>query len=96
MSATDTPTPASSAALPDPDPSYKWKAFTAIGISFFTQVMSMSMVFVALSSIADDYGVTLRAVTWVVIAEEGGQGPTEEDLVLPDCGKSKAMEVALC
>ncbi len=69
MSATDTPTPASSAALPDPDPSYKWKAFTAIGISFFTQVMSMSMVFVALSSIADDYGVTLRAVTWVVIAQ---------------------------
>ena len=27
------------------------------------------MVFVALSSIADDYGVTLRAVTWVVVAQ---------------------------
>ena len=49
--------------------SYKWWAFTAIGISFFTQVMSMSMVFVALSSIADDFGITLRAVTWVVVAQ---------------------------
>jgi MFS family permease len=48
---------------------YKWWAFTAIGLSFFTQVMSMSMVFVALSSIADEFGVTLRAVTWVVVAQ---------------------------
>ncbi len=32
-------------------------------------VMSMSMVFVALESIADDFGVTLRAVSWVVIAQ---------------------------
>ncbi|MDA1061627.1 MAG: MFS transporter, partial [Chloroflexi bacterium] len=54
---------------PTYDDAYKWKAFTAIGISFVTQVMSMSMVFVALSSIADDYGVTLRAVTWVVVAQ---------------------------
>ena len=68
MSATDTPTPPS-APFVETDPTDKWKAFTAIGISFFTQVMSMSMVFVALSSIADDYGVTLRAVTWVVIAQ---------------------------
>jgi MFS family permease len=68
LSATDTPTPSSTPFL-EPDSSYKWKAFTAIGISFFTQVMSMSMVFVALSSIADDFGVTLRAVTWVVIAQ---------------------------
>ncbi|MDA0352014.1 MAG: MFS transporter [Chloroflexi bacterium] len=49
--------------------SYKWWAFTAIGISFFTQVMSMSMVFVALSSIADEFGITLRAVTWVVVVQ---------------------------
>ena len=48
---------------------YKWWAFSAIAISFFTQVMSMSMVFVALSSIADDFGVTLREVSWVVIAQ---------------------------
>ena len=48
---------------------YKWWAFSAIAISFFTQVMSISMVFVALSSIADDFGVTLREVSWVVIAQ---------------------------
>ena len=69
MSATDTPTPPPGAPIVHPDASYKWKAFTAIAISFFIQVMSMSMVFVALSAIADDYGVTLRAVTWVVIAQ---------------------------
>ena len=32
-------------------------------------VMSFSIVFLALSAIADDFGVTLRAVSWVVIAE---------------------------
>ena len=47
----------------------KWRAFTAIAISFVTMVFSMSMVFVALSSIADDFGVTLRAVSWVVIVQ---------------------------
>ena len=39
--------------------SQKWLAFSAIGISFVTMVMSMSMVFVALSAIADDFGITL-------------------------------------
>lgn len=53
----------------DLDDNYKWKAFAAIGLSFFTMVMTMSMVYVALSAIADDFGVTLRAVSWVVIAE---------------------------
>ena len=48
---------------------YKWWAFSAIGISFFTQVMSISMVFVALAAIADDFGVTLREVSWVVVAQ---------------------------
>ena len=57
----------------------KWLAFTAIGISFVTMVMSMSMVFVALSAIADDFGITLRAVTWVVIA----QALTISALMLP-------------
>jgi hypothetical protein len=52
-----------------PDPAYKWKAFWAIAIAFTTMVMSMQMTFVALSAIAEDYGVTLRAVTWVVIAQ---------------------------
>lgn len=49
--------------------SYKWRAFTAIAISFVTQVMAMSMVFIALPPIADDFGITLRAVSWVVIAQ---------------------------
>ena len=37
------------------------------------------MVFVALSAIADDFGITLRAVTWVVIA----QALTISALMLP-------------
>ena len=63
----------------DTDDSYKWKAFGAIGISFVTMVFSMSMVFVALSAIADDFGITLRAVTWVVIA----QALTISALIMP-------------
>ena len=51
------------------DYSRKWTAFAAIGISFVTQVLSQSMVFVALSAIADDFGVTLRLVSWVVVAQ---------------------------
>ncbi len=47
----------------------KWKSFIAIAIAFVTMVFSMSMVFVALSAIADDFGVTLRAVSWVVIVQ---------------------------
>ncbi len=54
---------------PGADDSRKWRAFTAIAISFVTMVMSQSMVFVALSAIADDFGVTLRVVAWVVISE---------------------------
>ncbi|MXZ62789.1 MAG: MFS transporter, partial [Chloroflexi bacterium] len=53
----------------DRDYSYKWTAFVAIGISFVTQVLAQSMVFVALSDIADDFGVTLRAVSWVVVIQ---------------------------
>ena len=48
---------------------YKWKAFIAIAISASTQVLSISMVFVALSAIAEYYSITLRAVAWVVIAQ---------------------------
>ena len=69
----DAPTTSSSAPVawdPDTDLSnYKWKAFAAIGVSFVTMVMSMSMVFVALSAIAADFGVSLRVVSWVVIAQ---------------------------
>ncbi|MCI0803934.1 MAG: MFS transporter, partial [Chloroflexi bacterium] len=61
------------------DDSYKWKAFAAIGISFVTMVASASMVFVALGQIADDFGVTLRAVSWVVIA----QGLTISAFMMP-------------
>ena len=53
----------------DFDDGHKWRAFGAISISFVTMVLSMSMVFVALSAIADDFGITLRAVSWVVIAQ---------------------------
>ena len=51
------------------DPNYKWKTFAAVGLSTVTMVMSFSIVFLALSSIAADFGVTLRAVSWVVIAQ---------------------------
>ncbi|MCP5029821.1 MAG: MFS transporter [Actinomycetia bacterium] len=54
---------------PEPDYTHKWRAFIALGISMVTAVMTMSMVFVALAAIADDFEVTLRAVSWVVIVE---------------------------
>ena len=41
----------------------RWKAFIAIAISFVTMVFSMSMVFVALSAIADDFDTTVEALT---------------------------------
>lgn len=57
--------------LTDADDIYarKWWAFSAIGISYFTMVMTSSMVFVALSAMADDFHVTLRVITWIVIIE---------------------------
>lgn len=45
------------------------KGFIAIAISFVTMVFSLSMVFVALSAIADDFDVTLRSASWVVIVQ---------------------------
>lgn len=45
----------------------KWRAFAAIGAALVANVLSMSMIYVALPSIADDFGVTLRGVAWVVI-----------------------------
>lgn len=45
----------------------KWSAFASIGLSLVTTVMSMSMVFVTLPAIAEDFQVTLRAVGWIVI-----------------------------
>ena len=74
-----TPPDAADPADPTFDDAHKWRAFGVIAISFVTMVMSMSMVFVALAAIADDFGVTLGAVSWVVIA----QGLTICALMMP-------------
>ena len=47
---------------------YHWKVFWTVGIALFAMVLDFSIVFLALSSIADEFEVTLRAVTWVAIA----------------------------
>lgn len=56
-----------------------WIPFTAIGISLVTMVASMSMTTVALSDIADHFGVTLGSVSWVIII----QGLTITALMMP-------------
>lgn len=64
-----------------PTPNYenRWRAFSAIGVAFVSNVIAMSMIFVALPSIADDFGISLRTVAWVVIA----QSLTISSLMLP-------------
>jgi MFS family permease len=57
----------------------KWLAFAAIGVAFVTNVAAWGMVFVSLPSIADEFGVSLRSVAWVVIA----QSLTISSLMLP-------------
>jgi MFS family permease len=52
---------------PSQDTTYKWKAFGAVAAYFVTSVLGFAMVFLALPAIADDFGVTLRAASWVVI-----------------------------
>ncbi len=47
---------------------YHWKVFWTVGIALFAMVLDFSIVFLALSSIADEFNVTLRAVTWVAIS----------------------------
>ncbi len=47
---------------------YHWKVFWTVGLALFAMVLDFSIVFLALSSIADEFGVTLRAVTWVAIS----------------------------
>ena len=47
---------------------YHWKVFWTVAIALFAMVLDFSIVFLALSSIADEFAVTLRAVTWVVIS----------------------------
>lgn len=47
---------------------YHWKVFWTVAIALFAMILDFSIVFLALSSIADEFGVTLRAVTWVAIS----------------------------
>ena len=47
---------------------YHWKVFWTVAISLFAMVMDFSIVSLALSSIAVEFDVTLRAVTWVAIS----------------------------
>ena len=47
----------------------KWRAFSAIAITYMTIVFATAFAFLALPSIADDFEVTLRTVGWVVIVE---------------------------
>lgn len=50
------------------DAAYKWIAFAAIGSFFITAVLALTMVFVALPAMADEFDVTLKAASWIVIA----------------------------
>jgi len=47
----------------------KWRAFTAIAITFITIVFATAFTFLALPRIAEDFEVTLGTVGWVVIIE---------------------------
>lgn len=47
----------------------KWLVLAAVGSSYFVTVAAMTFSVLALPAISDDYGVTLRAVGWVVIIE---------------------------
>ena len=49
-------------------PGYKWWAFWTVGIALFVMVMDFSVTFLALSTIAEEFQVTLRAVTWVALS----------------------------
>lgn len=47
----------------------KWSVFAAVGLSYFITVMTTTLSILALRAIAEDFGVTLRTVGWVVIVE---------------------------
>jgi EmrB/QacA subfamily drug resistance transporter len=51
-----------------PTDTYHWKVFWTVAIALFAMVMDFSIVSLALSSIAEEFDVTLRAVTWVAIS----------------------------
>ncbi len=48
---------------------YKWRAFWAVGLSLVTMVMSFSILFLALPAIADDFGVTFKEASLLIIAQ---------------------------
>ncbi len=48
---------------------YKWRAFWAVGLSLVTMVMSFSILFLALPAIADDFGITFKEASLLVIAQ---------------------------
>ncbi len=59
-------TPTTAQALAGAD-RYKWVAFWVIAIAFFTMVMDFSVTGIALPSIAREFDLTLRVVSWVAI-----------------------------
>ncbi len=67
------PQPAPAEAVWDPaapeNAWYKWRAFWAVGLSLVTMVMSFSIVFLALPAIAEDFGITFREASLLVIAQ---------------------------
>ena len=48
---------------------YKWRAFWAVGLSLVTMVMSFSIIFLALPAIAEDFGITFKEASLLVIAQ---------------------------
>ena len=63
-----TPSEATNTALPRWQ-TPKWRAFTAIAVTYITIVFATAFSFLALPAIAEDFDVTLRAVGWIVIIE---------------------------
>ena len=47
---------------------YKWKVFTVVGVALFTMVMDASVTSIALPSIAEDFSLSLRVVSWVALS----------------------------
>lgn len=46
---------------------YKWVAFAAVGSFLLTGVFAITAVFLSLPAIAEDFGVTLKDVSWVIL-----------------------------
>ncbi|MBT3995319.1 MAG: MFS transporter [Chloroflexi bacterium] len=70
--------PTAKTSQPD-TPRNSWIPFSALAIQIVTGVASQTMVFVALSEMAGDFGVTLRTISWVVIV----QGLTISAVMMP-------------